>query len=149
MLEVLAQQWGIDLPDNIGGMLPYVGEVVLGIRLIMDIISTERDMKDVVIQDRSRVHALKALTLMSRFGITSVCVTLGGAAGSLTVPGLGSAVGSLAGGGLSFYLNRRLRPHMLEIAMKLAGISEDDLFYFQNKSTIDGIGRSLAETHAV
>ena len=43
-----------------------------GIRLVMDVVSTERDFKDVQIQDRSRVHALKALVLMSKFGVTTV-----------------------------------------------------------------------------
>lgn len=37
---------------------------------------------------------------------------------------------------------------MLEIGMKLAGITADDLFYFRNKIAIDQIGDSLAHTAA-
>ena len=144
-MELLRQQMGIDLPDGIAGMLPYIGEVVLGVKLIMDIISTERDLNELDIQDRSRVHALKALMLMSRFGISSVCVAIGGAAGGPAGPA-GIAVGSLSGAGLAFYLSRRLRPRMVEIAAKLAGVTEDDIFYYRNKLAIDELGLSFANT---
>ncbi len=56
--------------------------------------------------------------------------------------------GALAGAGLAAYLSRKLRPHMLEIGMKLAGVTKDDLFYFRNKVAIDRIGGSLAQTAA-
>ena len=147
-IATLARNHGIDIPDSVGEMLPFVGEVVLGIRLIMDIVSTEREYKEVELDDRAKVHALKALTLMSRFGITAVCTTAGGAAGTIAAPGVGSAAGAVAGGGLSYYLNRRLRPRMLEVATRITGVDEDDLFYLRNKAAIDGIGASLAETKA-
>lgn len=79
---------------------------------------------------------------------TAVCTTAGSAAGTIAVAGVGSAVGALAGGGLSLYLNRRLKPRMLEVATRIAGVDEDDLFYLRNKAAIDGIGSSLAETKA-
>ena len=147
-LSVLASNLGIDVPDGLGEMLPIVGEVVLGIKLIIDLISTERDFKDVELQDRSRVHAMKALVLMSRFGVSAVCINLGGAAGTVALPGVGTAVGALGGGGLAFYLNRRLRPRMMDLAMHLAGVTKDDLFYFRNKVAVDRIGESLASTMA-
>jgi hypothetical protein len=120
--------------------------MVLGIKLIVDLVSVERDFRDAEISDRTRVHALKALTLMSRFGITNVCTFLGGAAGSVVLPSAGSAVGVVSGAGLAFYLNRRLKPRMLEIAMKVVAISEDDMFYLRNKVKVDRIGASLATT---
>jgi len=147
-LEILAQNQGIDVPDSVGEILPYIGEIVLAIKLIADIVSVERDFKEVSISDRSRVHALKALTLMSRFGITSVCVSLGGTAGSIALPGVGTAGGAIGGAGLAFYLNRRLKPRMLEVAMKIAGVDEDDMFYLRNKVSIDRVGASLAATRA-
>ena len=147
-LALLASNFGIDVPDSLGEMLPYVGEVVLGIRFLMDLISTEKDFKGVDLDDRSRVHGMKALVLLSRFGITSVCVYLGGAASSIAVPVpvVGTAVGVLAGGGLSYYLNRQLRPRMMEIAMTVVGVDEDDMFYFKNKIAVDNIGASLIAT---
>ena len=137
-------------------MLPYAGEIILGIRLVMDVVSTERDFKDVQLQDRSRVHALKALVLMSKFGVTTVLTTAGGAggtaAGTALLPGVGSAaggiVGSIAGAGTAAFLNRRLQPHIMEVGMAIAGVDEDDMFYFRNKKVIDGIGASLATTRA-
>ena len=155
-MNILASNAGFDVPDGLGGMLPYVGEIILGVRLIMDIVSTERDFRDVELDDRARVHALKALVLMSKFGVTTVLTTAGGAggtlAGSAMLPGIGSAVGGIAGsmGGAATaaYLNRRLQPHTMEIGMAVAGVDQDDMFYFRNKRTIDGIGESLAETSA-
>ena len=106
-------------------------------------------------QDRSRVHALKALVLMSKFGVTTVLTTAGGAGGTAA----GTAL--LAGRRLSSrwhrrqhrrssftaaFLNRRLQPQMMEVGMTIAGVDEDDLFYFRNKGVIDGIGASLAGT---
>ena len=155
-LNILASNEGFDIPDGIGEMLPYAGEIILGIRLVMDVVSTERDFKDVQLQDRSRVHALKALVLMSKFGVTTVLTTAGGAggtaAGTVLLPGVGSAaggiVGSIAGAGAAAFLNRRLQPHMMEVGMAIAGVDEDDMFYFRNKRVIDGIGASLAATKA-
>ena len=149
-IATLARNLGIDVPDSIGELIPFVSEAVLGIRLIMDVLSTERDFKDVKFGDRRNLHALKVLTLMSRYGVMTVYTSLGITAGtvSIPIPGVGSAVGGLAGGGLSFYLNRRLKPRMLEVATRITGVDEDDLFYLRNKAAIDTIGASLAETTA-
>ena len=153
-LSLLAANSGFDVPDSLGEMLPYVGEIILGIRLILDVVSTERDFKDVNLDDRARVHALKALVLMSKFGVTTVFTTTGGAGGTAVgtalFPGVGSAAGGIAGGiagaGVAALLNRRIQPHMMEMGMAVSGVDEDDMFYFRNKSGIDGIGLSLAST---
>ena len=84
---------GIDVPDSIGEALPYVGEVVLAIRLISQIVSAEGEFTGVEVSERSRVHAIRALTMMTRFGVTQVCAMAGGAAGTAVSPGVGSAVG--------------------------------------------------------
>jgi len=147
-IVLLSQQWGIDLPDSWAGIIPFVGEIVLGMRFLIGVVQTERDMDTVDIKDRARVHAMKALLLIPRFGIASVCTFIGGAAGqsSIPIPGVGAAAGSFAGAGASIYLNRRLRPRMLEIALALTNLGEDDLYYLQNKPTIDNIGLALAST---
>ena len=155
-LGLLASNAGFDVPDVLGEILPYVGEVILGIRFVMDVVSTERDFKDVDLDARARVHALKALVLMSRFGITAVFTTAGGAggsaAGTVLFPGVGTAVGGIAGsiGGAATaaFLNRRIQPQIMEIGMAIAGVDGDDMFYFRNKAAIDWIGQSLAATRA-
>ncbi|MBI4339847.1 MAG: DUF456 domain-containing protein [Chloroflexi bacterium] len=144
-LEVLGQNFGIDVPDDLGDILPYVGEIVLGIRLLWDIIIVERDFKGVDLKDRQRMHALKAIMLLSRFGVTTVLVNLGVAAGSLA-PGPGTIAGAITGAAAAALLNRRLKPRMLAVAMRIAGVDGDDLFYLRNKHVIDGIGASLTAT---
>ena len=146
-LDLLVENSGIDVPDKVSGFLPYVTEIVIGIRLLYDIVKTERDFEAVEIEDKTRINAMKALVLFQRFGISAVLITAGGAVGSI-VPGFGNILGTITGAGLSAYLSGKLRPHMLEIGMKLAGITADDLFYFRNKVAVDRIGDSLAHTAA-
>ena len=120
-------------------------------------VSTERDFKAVALNDRSRVHALKTLVLMSKFGVTTVCATAGslagGGAGTLAFPGIGTAAGGAIGGisGAVFaaLLNRKLRHRVLDIAMHLSGVDEEEFFYLRNKLAADGIGESMAATSAV
>lgn len=154
-LDLLVNNSGVDVPDTVGGILPYATEIVLGIRLLCDIVNTERDFEAVAFDDRKRVHAMKALVLFQRFGISAVLTTVGGAAGGTVgsiIPFIGNIIGAIGGAiggaGLAAYLNSKLRPHMLEIGMELAGVTEDDLFYFKNKVPIDRIGESLARTAA-
>lgn len=154
-LDLLVDNSGIDVPDEVGGILPYATEIVLGIRLICDIVNTERDFEAVAFDDRKRVHAMKALVLFQRFGISTVLTTAGSVGGGMAgsaIPIIGNVVGALVGGGIGAisagWLSSKLRPHMLEIGMALAGLTEDDLFYFKNKVPIDRIGESLARTAA-
>ena len=147
-VELLARNHGIDVPNSIGEILPFVAEIYFGVRLIYNIVSVERNFRDVELNDRTRVHTLKALTLMSRFGITSVCTALGATAGTSVAPGTGTAAGAVGGAGFALVLNQRLRPRMLEVAMHVAGIDDDDMFYLRSKAPIDQIGASLAATSA-
>ena len=155
-LEMLASNSGFDIADNLSDVLPYIGEVILGIRLIMDIVSTEKELSEVTLPDRSRMHALRALVLMSKFGVTTVCSTVGGMAGgsfgTLGLPGIGTAVGGIAGSltgmTVAIMLNRRLKPRTMQVALRLTGLEEDDVFYLRNKSVVDGIGASMASTSA-
>ena len=70
-LGTLAGNMGIDVPDSLGEALPFVAEVILGIKLIHSIVSTERSLKGEELTDRSRVHGIRTLALMSKFGVTS------------------------------------------------------------------------------
>ena len=81
-LDKLAGNFGIDVPDSIGDALPYVGEVVLGFRLIRTMVGTERDLSNVELTDRSRVHGIRTLALIARFGINSLSAFVGGAGGT-------------------------------------------------------------------
>ena len=153
-LATLAGNMGIDVPDSLGGALPFVAEVVLGIKLIHGIVSTERSLKGEEVTDRSRVHGIRTLALMSRFGITSVCfwagTAAGSAAGTMVAPGPGTAAGGLAGGftgvGGGMLLNRLLQPRIEDVAVRLVGGDADDMFYLMNKRAVDEIGESLAAT---
>ena len=152
-LVKLADNSGVDVPDSLGEVLPFVGEVVLGIKLIWGIVSTERELSDVDFTDRSKLHGLRTLALASRFGINQVCMWAGSAGGTAVgsvIPGVGNIVAGLGGGlagiGSGMMLNKLLQPRIEEVAMKLIGGDADDVFYLMNKIEIDEIGESLAAT---
>ena len=145
-LGTLSTNLGIDVPDSLGEMLPYIGETVLAIRLITQIISTEGDLKGIEISNRSRVHAIRTLALMAKFGVTQVCALGGGFAGTAVNPGVGSAIGAIGGAGGAMLLNRLLEPRIEEVAKTIVGGDGDEIFYLMNKSAIDEIGNSLATT---
>lgn len=155
-LRTLAGNMGIDVPDSIGKFLPYAGEIVLGIRLISQIVSTEGELSGVEVSERSRVHAIRTLTMMSRFGVTQVCAWAGGAAGgtagTAVAPGPGSTIGAvggaIGGAGAAILLNRLLEPRMEDVAIAIMGGDREEVFYLMNKSAIDTIGSSLAATSA-
>ena len=152
-LELLAESSGIDVPDEIVGLIPYATEIVLGISLLSDIVKTEHDFKGIAMDDRNRVHAMKALVLFQRFSISVVLTTVGGSVGAVAGSGIpvlgnmiGGAGGAIGGAVSATFLNRKLRPKMRKIGMALTGVTEDDLFYLRNKEKIDRIGASLSKT---
>ena len=100
-LGTLAGNMGIDVPDSIVSVLPYATEVFYGIQLIRSILSTEQELAGEALSDRSRVHGVRTLALISKFGVTSVLTMSGsaiGAAAGTVVPGLGNAAAGLVGG---------------------------------------------------
>ena len=154
-LGTLASNSGLDVPDSIGEMLPYVGEIVLGIRLISQIVSAEGELRGEEITDRARVHGIRTLALMSRFGVTQVCAWAGGAAGTAAgsaIPGVGNVTagvaGMIGGAGTSILLNRMLEPRMEEVVISIMGGDREEVLYLMNKSAVDTIGKSLAATSA-
>ena len=95
---------------------------------------------------------------------------VGGAIGTF-IPGAGNVVGILAGAaagatvgevadrvvgffvgkgnnsnGLAEHLNKHLEPHMLNLALDITGLTNDDLFYYKNKPRVDTAALSLQTT---
>ncbi|GIK22778.1 MAG: hypothetical protein BroJett005_21920 [Ignavibacteriota bacterium] len=147
-LNILQSNFGIDVPDELGEILPYLGEIILGVKLIIDVLKTDKEFTNVEQVDKNRINGMKALLLIQRFGISSVCTMIGGAAGTaaIPIPILGTLVGAGGGATASYFLNKALKPHMLKIALVLVGLEEDDLFYLQNKNTIDELALNFSRT---
>lgn len=151
-LELLADNLGIDIPDDIGEIIPYLSEIILGIRLIKDLISVQRDFKSISATDKAKLSAVKSIVLFSRFGVSIVCTTVcsaGGAAAGSIFPGAGTLIGGIsgavAGAFMSSKLNKHLKPYYMDFALGITGLTENDIFYFRNKNTIDGIGYAFSE----
>lgn len=152
-LHLLSENLGIDVPDSIGEILPYVSEIILGIRLIWDIIEVQRDFKSVTATEKSKISAVKAITILSRFGISTLCTTLGATGGTSlgsVFPVLGSLAGGILGSGAgaiaAYYLNKELKPYFMDFALGLVDLDYDDLFYLQNKNRIDTVALSFTTT---
>ena len=152
-LSTLSSNMGIDVPDGIVDIVPYAGTIIAGARLIYSALQTERDFKAVDRTTLNKIQVVQALTLMSRMGVSTVLATVGrmggGAAGSF-VPGVGNLIGGLvgtvAGAGMGMYLNRYLQPHMLNLALNITGMTNDDLFYYKNKPRIDQVALNFRQT---
>lgn len=160
-LSTLSDNMGIDVPDGAVDLLPYAGAIIAGARLIYSVVSTERQFRDADRNTKNKIQVVQTLTLMSRMGISAVMAIAGGQAGAAAggvmgsiVPGVGNAAGGLGGGiagslggvGVGLYLNRRLQPHLLDLALDITGLTGDDLFYYKNKRRIDDIGDSIQST---
>ena len=152
-LDLLTDNLGIDVPDGLGDILPYAGAIIAGARLVYGAVRTEQQFQAVDRTNRNRLQVVQALTTMSRMGVTTVLSTVGGmggaAAGSF-IPGIGNLVGGIAGAvtgaGMAMYLNQHLQPHMLNLALDITGLTNDDLFYFKNKPQIDQVAWSFRQT---
>ncbi len=146
-LALLSGNLGLDLPDALGDILPYVAEVVLGIKLIAKIIETEKELGSFDLDARSRVHGIKSIMLFSRFGVTTVCTAAGGFAGSV-FPGFGTLVGGIAGAYAASKLNKKIQPRMLPLALKLCSMTSDHLYFFQNIAAFRTLAWSFRNTTA-
>ena len=152
-LTTLSGNMGIDIPDGIVGIIPYVAAIMAGARLVYSVIRTEKGFKAADRTTKNKIQVVQTLTLMSRMGITTVLATAGGMGGGAigsVVPGVGNLVGGIVGtvggAGMGMYLNRHLEPHMLNLALDITGLTNDDLFYYKNKPRIDEVAVSFQTT---
>ena len=145
-LELIADAMGLKIPKTVGALVPYLGDIVTGLRLIRDATETRLDYLTLDWSERQRINAVKTLVVLQRFGVGTVMTLAGGALGASVVPVVGALIGagggSLAGG----YLNTRLQPGMINLALALARLDREALFYLRNKPALDRLGASLRET---
>lgn len=152
-LSTLSANQGIDIPDGVADILPYAGAIFAGARLIYSVLQTEREFKAADRTTRNKIQVVQTLTLMSRMGVNTVLTVAFGASGvalGSAVPFVGNVVGGIAGtvvgAGMGMYLNRYLQPHMLDLALDITGLTNDDLFYYKNKPRIDRLALDFRQT---
>jgi len=152
-LDTLRANMGMDLPDGIAEALPAAAAALAAARLIYGAWSTEQGFKAADRTAKNKLHVVSILTILSRLavagGSATALGTVGTAAGSL-FPGPGNIVGgiggALGGAGLGMYLNNISRSRMLELALDIAGLTYDDLFYYKNKTHIDDVAVRFHDT---
>lgn len=152
-LTVLSENMGLDIADNVGGLIPYAGALLAGARLIYGAMQTEKRFGAADRTTKNKMQVVQALTVMSRMGISTVLATVGGmgggAAGS-AIPFVGNLIGGIAGtvagAGVGMYLNSRLEPHMLDLALDITGLARDDIFYYANKERVERLAASFRRT---
>ena len=151
-LETLSVNQGFDLPDSVGEIVPYAGAIIMGARLIYNVLKTEKEFSTADRTTKNKMQVVQTLTTMSRFGVSTVLSTAGGfsgAAAGTAVPGVGNLIGGIAGtvagAGIGIYLNKHLQLHMLNLALNVTGLTHDDLFYYKNKPHIDSVALSFRQ----
>ena len=152
-LGILSGNLGIDVPDGVADIIPYAAAIIAASRLIYNVVKTEKEFKAADRTAKNKIQVVQTLTLMSRMGITTVLATAGGMGGGFigsAVPGVGNLIGGIAGliggAGIGMYLNSHLKPHMLDLALNITGLTNDDLFYYKNKPRIDTVALSFQTT---
>jgi hypothetical protein len=152
-LGTLSSNMGLDIPDGVVELVPYAGAIIAGARLVYSVIKTEKEFKAADRTTRNKIQVVQSLTVMSRLGVTTVLAAAGGAGGTAIgsiIPGpgniIGGIVGSLTGASMGMYLSRHLQPHMLNLALDITGLTNDDLFYYKNKPRIDTVAWSFQTT---
>lgn len=130
-----------------------VQQAIAGARLVHSVLRTEKQFSAADRTTRNKIQVVQSLTLMSRMGVTTVLATVGGMGGTAAgsaIPFLGNLVGGIvgtaAGAGMGMYLNRHLEPRMLDLALDITDLTNDDLFYYKNKVRIDGTAVSFRQT---
>lgn len=151
-LNTLSDNMDLDLPDSIGEIVPYAGAIMMGARLIYNVIKTEKEFSTADRTTKNKMQVVQALTVMSRFGISTGLSMVGGLGGGTIgsfIPGIGNLIGGIAGtvfgAGMGMYLNKHLQPHMLNLALSITGLTHADLFYYKNKPHIDRAALSFRQ----
>ena len=144
-LEILSGNFGIDIPDKIGGVIPLIAEIVLGLKLIGEYRKTKKEYDPSLVTEKRKINALKTILLINRFGLASILAMVGANWGRLG--GLfGTMAGAIGGAFSGKYISKKIQPYLLEFSLGILGINNDDLFYYKNKSTIDNISLDFSET---
>lgn len=141
-LDQLLDNYGIDIPDGVDELLPIVGEIIAGIKLLIELSLVNRDFSKVNINDKRRIQGLRAVMAISRFGVNATLALIGSVAGSPGGP-IFAGLGGLGGLGIGIYINKKIKPYLHEYTLGLMGLSEDDLFYLRNKEPIDNLGNDF------
>ena len=167
-LATLTGNLGIDVPDSMVEIIPYAIAIFASVRLIMNVIKTEKEFKASDRTTKVKVQVVQTLTLISRMGPKTLMSIVGGKSGAIgggaigtiagtAVPGIGNAIGGTVGsigggiGGAAIgyrigsYLSKHLQPHMLNLALNITGLTNDDLFYYKNKVRIDNVALGYQE----
>ena len=152
-LDILSENMGLDIPDGLGDLIPYAGAIIAGARLIYGVMQTEKRFGAADRTAKNKLQVVQTLTVMSRMGISTVLATAGGMGGTAAgsaVPFVGNLIGGIvgtaAGAGIGMYLNSRLEPHMLDLALDITGLTGDDIFYYANKERVDLLAMSFRQT---
>lgn len=142
-LETLKDNFGLDLPDELFALAPYSTEIILGVRLILDLMYVNRDFSKVDMTEKSRIAGVKVLVLMSRFGVTTILTISASVAGTAVIPGIGTAVGGVGGAVTASLINKKISPYTLELVYKLLDLTPEDMFYYKNMEKINALAISF------
>ena len=80
-LNTLSGNMGLDIPDGVVDLVPYAGAIFAASRLLMSVLKTEKEFKAADRTTKNKIQVVQTLTLMSRMGVTTVCVAGGGSGG--------------------------------------------------------------------
>lgn len=143
--ETLKDNIELDLPDKIFSLAPYSTQIILGVRLIFDLMHVNGDFSKVEMTQKTRIAVMKVLVLMSGFGVTTILTIAASAEETAAPPGIGTAVGGVGGGVTASLINKKISPYTLELAYKFLNLTPEDMFYYKNMEKINALAISFKE----
>lgn len=152
-VEQLVDNLGIDVPDSTGELIPLIAEAKLVARLVQSNFQVDKEYQDIKKSDIQKIKTLKAMVLISKFGVTKILAICGAKAGMLVdagsggfTMGLGTVVGGISGAFAGAKINKEINPKLYDMALDVMNYTRDDLFYLKNKLSIDDLAERFINT---
>lgn len=142
-IEDLLEVIGIDLPDAAGDVIPYLGEAIVGVRLLIGIVNDQKELKLASGGMRLKVALVRTIAVISKYGAKKVIANIFEAGGKLVATPLGPAaplvgmIASMGGVAVTSSLIEALEPDYLALIKQILDLSDDDVFYYQHKESVD------------
>lgn len=152
----IASAYNIDIPNIdiqfVEDFVPYVSELVLGLRLLYDLASVNKNFKLISKTEKEKIGAVKVLVLLTRYGVRAILSGLAAAAAMGAVGGpanpaapFAGVVGGIAGLAVSSKISEIIMPNLVNILYNLMNITPEQAYYYAHKIDIDYLAIEFAK----
>ncbi|WP_312648993.1 hypothetical protein [Aminipila sp.] len=155
-IMLIVNAYNIEIPEiNLHiatDLVPYLSELVLGVKLLFDLASINKNFKLISATEKAKIGAVKVLVLFSRYGVRAVLTAIAGAGAFLVAGGATNPFSPFAGiaGGISGLvvsnkLCKIIMPNIINILYELLKITQEQAYYYEHKKDIDQLALEFSK----